>query len=345
MKTEAMVMKDKLLMELEKIDLTPLPDNYIRIKVYRSGICGTDIELFKGTLPYLKSSRISYPIVAGHEWSGKVVEIGSDVSDINIGDRVSGELHMGCGVCSNCKKGQYNACLNIQRIGIGDIPGSFARYMQLPRNLVYKLPKEIDYKKGALIEPTAVALKGVNFINFDGGEKVIVFGTGAIGLMAVNICRVYGAGEIVLVGSKNRLIKKEVGHKLGADQFIIFDQITQSMFNEFDIAIEASGSNKVISTMFDLVKPGGQISLIGIADKLVSNLDISRIATKNFSIFGSLGSAGVWENVISLMKRGYLKPELLVTHEFEFKNLGKVLKNINELKNVGLIKASIKIGG
>ncbi|MGM0445949.1 MAG: zinc-dependent alcohol dehydrogenase [Bacillota bacterium] len=345
MKVEAMVMKDKLFMELDNINLKPLPSDHIRIKVYRSGICGTDIELFRGTLPYLKTSRISYPIVAGHEWSGKVVEIGPDVKDINIGDRVSGELHMGCGVCSNCKNGQYNACLNIKRIGIGDIPGSFARYMQLPRNLVYKLPKEIDYKKGALIEPTAVALKGVNFINFDGGEKVIVFGTGAIGLMAVNICRVYGAGEIVLVGSKKRLLKKEVGHKLGADQFMTFDQVTQEMFNSFDIAIEASGSNKVISTMFDLVKPGGQISLVGIADKAVSNLDISRIATKSFSIFGSLGSAGVWKNVISLMQRGYLKPELLVTHEFEFKNLGKVLKNINGLKDEGLIKASIKIGG
>lgn len=340
-----MVMKDKLFMELDKIDLKPLPSDHIRIRVYRSGICGTDIELFKGTMPYLETSRISYPIVAGHEWAGKVVKTGSGVTDINIDDRVSGELHIGCGVCSNCKKGQYNACLNIKRIGIGDVPGSFARYIQLPRNLVYKLPNEIDYKKGALIEPTAVALKGVNCINFNGGERVIVFGTGAIGLMAVNICRVYGAGEIVLVGSKHRLLKKEIGHKLGADQFITFDKLTQDMDNDFDIAVEASGSNKVISTMLDLVKPGGQISLLGIADKLVSGIDISRIATKNFSIFGSLGSAGVWENVINLMKRGNLKPELLVTHEFEFENLGEVLKNIERLKDDGLIKASIIIGG
>lgn len=343
MNNKTVVIREKGCVKIETVSLPPLPSDYIRVKVCRAGICGTDIELFKGTMPYLKTGKIFYPIIPGHEWAGKVDEVGSKVKNIKKDDKVAGELHLGCGFCDNCKEGKYNVCLNMQRIGIGDLPGALARYLQLPEKLVHKLPKTISYKQGSLIEPSSVALKAVNLLHFSGGERVIIFGGGPIGFMAVNACRVYGAGEIVLVIHKYDKHREEIGIKLGADRCITFKEVPKEITNTFDIAVESSGSNKVYSYLFDLVKPGGQVSLIGIAEHPVENLDLSKLVTKNVTIFGNLGSAGIWENAIRLIERKSLHPELMITHEFTLEEVVGVFKNIEKLKNNGLIKASIII--
>ena len=134
MNNKAVVIREKRCVKVETIPFSPLPSDFIRAKVYRAGICGTDIELFNGTMPYLKTGKIFYPIIPGHEWAGKVVEVGSKVKNFKKGDKVTGELHLGCGFCDNCKQGKYNVCLNIKRIGIGDLPGALASYLQLPEN-------------------------------------------------------------------------------------------------------------------------------------------------------------------------------------------------------------------
>lgn len=135
MNNKAVVIREKRCVKVETIPFSPLPSDFIRAKVYRAGICGTDIELFNGTIPYLKTGKIFYPIIPGHEWAGKVVEVGSKVKNFKKGDKVTGELHLGCGFCDNCKQGKYNVCLNIKRIGIGDLPGALASYLQLPENM------------------------------------------------------------------------------------------------------------------------------------------------------------------------------------------------------------------
>jgi len=337
------VIKREECIEIDSILLPPLSPEMVRVRVYRAGICGTDYELYKGTMPYLKNKRISYPLVPGHEWAGKVMEVGNKVKDIQKGDRVSGELHLGCGNCANCKKGRYNLCSKVRRIGIGDLPGAFAEYIQLPEKLVHKLPPSISFKQGSLIEPTAVALQAVSLLSISGGEKIIIFGAGPIGLMAVNAVKVYGAGEIILVLHQHDKFREQIGRKLGANRCISFEEISQETENYFDLGVEASGSKGVISYLFYLVKPGGRLSFVGMFKDPVPNLDISKLVIKSLTAYGSLGSAGIWENTIRLIQSSDLHPEFIVTHEFEFIEIIKTFKNMEKLKREGLIKASIII--
>lgn len=343
MRTKAAVIKEKGRIELDYLELPVLPADYVRVRVRRAGICGTDMELYKGTLPYLRTGRISYPVVPGHEWAGEVVEVGTEVKKVKVGDRVSGELHLGCGVCDRCRQGQYNVCLNVRRIGIGDLPGAIAEYIQVPEKLTHKLPESIDYKQGSLIEPTSVALKGTSLLSFTGGERVIVFGPGSIGLMAANACRVYGAGEIILVDKERSKLREEISYKLGADRYVTFSQLTEEMRNAFDITIESSGAGEVVSHLVDLTRPGGQILLLGIISHPAGEFPLSSLVTKNIRLYGSLGSAGIWENAIRLIERKALRPELIGTHEFTLDEVAEAFANLEDLKKNGLIKATMLI--
>ncbi len=155
----------------------PIPEpapGWVVVRVQAMGVCGTDLEILEGTLPYLRSGKISYPIVPGHEWSGEVVSVGVGANRFTPGDRVSGETHVGCGSCERCRTGRYSSCEAVKRVGIGDLPGGCAEYITVPAQSVHRLPDSMDFATAAVLEPTTVALYGLSRAGLMGGEHVVV---------------------------------------------------------------------------------------------------------------------------------------------------------------------------
>ena len=137
-------------------DVPELRPREVLVEVEIAGICGTDLEIFDGSLNYIKSGRIAYPIVPGHEFYGEIVAVGSEVANFKVGDKVSSEIHIGCGACEACRRGRYNLCQCMQRLGIGDLPGAMARYVVAPERFLHKIPPELSAEQAVLLEPMSV---------------------------------------------------------------------------------------------------------------------------------------------------------------------------------------------
>ncbi len=144
------------------IDRPRIGPNDVLIKVKAVGICGTDLEIFRGTMPFLSMGLAKFPLTPGHEWSGIVEEVGVEVKRLKTGQRVTGDVSIGCGKCSYCLRGRYNLCLDKQEVGIcRGKEGAYADYLSMPQQYTYPLPKKMSYEEGALVDPTATAVNAV----------------------------------------------------------------------------------------------------------------------------------------------------------------------------------------
>jgi len=157
----------------------PKPDEVL-IRVKAAGICASDIMAFKGKHSY----RIP-PVITGHELAGEIVERGSGISTLKIGDRVAVEPHIGCGICALCRQGHYNECPNKRLLGVGDWIGAFSEYVVAAEPMCHPMPGTMSFEEGAALEPLCVGLHAVQRANLRIGERIAVLGCGAIGMMTL----------------------------------------------------------------------------------------------------------------------------------------------------------------
>ena len=167
-------------------------------RVHAAGICGTDVGIYEGTLPYFRTGLMRFPVVPGHEWSGVVVAVGAAVTRVKPGDRITSECHIGCGACRLCRLGRYNLCPARARVGLVGIEGAFAEHIVVPEKAVHRLPPELDLETAALIEPATVAFRAVEKLGPLGGKRAMVLGAGPIGLLAALFLRAGGAGWLAV---------------------------------------------------------------------------------------------------------------------------------------------------
>lgn len=310
---------------LEEVDKPIIRDNEVLIKIKKTAICGTDLHIYKWDDWAQKT--IPTPMHVGHEFVGEIVEIGKQVQDphLKIGDRVSGEGHLVCGTCRNCRAGKFHLCPNTVGVGVNR-PGAFAEFLAIPAFNVFKLPDYITDDVASMLDPFGNAAHTA--LSFDLiGEDVLITGAGPIGCMAVAICKKVGAKNVVITDINE--YRLSLAKKMGADMTVnvsdcktaseVDDKIRKAMdkmniVEGFDVGLEMSGIESAIHAMVDLMINGGKIAMLGISGKNVA-LDWDKVVFKGLVLKGIYGREmfETWYKMVSLVKSG-LNVEDVITH-------------------------------
>ena len=315
---------------LRKIDQEPgfvlldLPEpsptsREVKIRVLRTGICGTDLHI-KAWDEWARRT-IKAPITPGHEFSGIVVELGSEVTSVKVGDIASGEGHIVCNLCRNCRAGRRHLCMNTVGIGVNR-DGAFAEYICIPEANVWKHDPGIDLDLAAIFDPLGNAVHvALSFPLV--GEDVLITGAGPIGLMAAQISRFIGARYVVITDISDDRLK--LARAMGVDMALnplkenIRDVMTHlGMTEGFDIAFEMSGSPTALPQILDCVGHGARIALLGLPTKSIE-IDWSKVITSMITIKGIYGREmfETWYAMTAMIKKG-LDISPVITHKMPY---------------------------
>ena len=291
--------------------------NDVLIRVKKTAICGTDIHIYRWDDWAQKT--IPVPMAVGHEFSGEIVAMGSEVRGYEVGDRVSAEGHITCGVCRNCRAGRRHLCMNTVGVGVNR-PGAFAEYIAVPAFNVFKLPDSITDEIAAMLDPFGNATHTA--LSFDlVGEDVLITGAGPIGIMACAVAKHVGARHIVITDLNEYRLK--LAEQMGATLTL---NITESSVREamdglgmtegFDVGLEMSGNGEAMRQLLRSMHHGGKVALLGIppADTAI---DWNEIIFKGLELKGIYGREmfETWYKMAAMLQSGLdLSP--MITHRF-----------------------------
>lgn len=305
------------------------PDDVL-IKIKKTAICGTDLHIFNWDEWSRKT--IKTPMTIGHEFVGEIVETGGNVKDFEPGRRVSGEGHLTCGVCRNCRAGKRHLCKNTSGLGVNRT-GCFAEYLALPAANAYPLPDDVSDDMASILDPLGNAAHTA--LSYDlAGEDVLITGAGPIGVMAVALAKKIGARHVVITDVNPYRLK--LAEKMGATRTVDVSreklehvQEELGMKEGFDIGLEMSGVPSALDQMIENMNHGGKIAVLGIfANKPVLNTD--QLIFKGLTMKGIYGREvfETWYKVISLLQSG-LNVDPVITHRFHVDDYMKGFEVMN----------------
>ena len=297
----------------------PFPQpNEALLEIKACGICGTDIHIRHDQYPYWP------PVIMGHEFTGVIVEIGSQVTNFKPGDRVVGEPHTrACGKCELCRTGNIQICSQKRSPGWG-INGGFARYLAMPEHLLHHIPDSMSFEEAAVVEPAANAVQDVlERGRVEPNDTVVVFGPGPIGLLAVMAAQAGGAGRIYLVGTQaDEEIRLPVARQLGVDEILLADRVDVvaevlelTHGRGADLVVEASGSPRAVAATVGVVRRMGRISQIGLTSRNEVSFPWDAAAWKVCTITFNLSTYYTcWDKAIGLIASKKMDVARIVTH-------------------------------
>jgi len=302
---------------MEDVPMPEVGHNDVLVKVKKTAICGTDVHIYnwdkwaQGTIPV--------PMHVGHEFAGEIVELGSEVKGLEIGQRVSAEGHITCGHCRNCRAGQRHLCRNTEGIGVNR-PGAFAEYISVPAVNICPLPDGVSDELGAILDPLGNATHTA--LSFDlVGEDVLITGAGPIGIMAVAIARKVGARNIVITDVND--FRLDLARQMGATKAVnvttdsLRDTMADLKMTEgFDVGLEMSGVPQAFGNMLETINHGGKVALLGILPE-GSGINWNHVIFKGLEIHGIYGRRmfETWYKMIAMIERGLdLSP--ILTHRY-----------------------------
>ncbi len=292
-------------------------DTIVRVRAV--GICGSDLSRYKKLGPYVPGT------VWGHEFSGEVVEIGSAVTKVRVGDRVVGCPSLPCFTCQHCLSGKYYQCDNIPVIGAFQ-GGAYAEYIKMPAINLVKMPDVMTYEEGALVEPSTVVLHALYMSNIQMGDEVAVMGCGTIGLLAIQWARLFGAKTIYALDIDDK--KLEAAKQIGVDVMIntmgkdVYEEI-QKYTEGVHVALEAAGNPIAVAQVLGLPRKGGTVVHIGVpyGDISTPRFYFERIIRCHLTVKGSFNCISApfpgreWTNAVEYFGKKLINVEPLITHK------------------------------
>ncbi|MCU5773543.1 L-threonine 3-dehydrogenase [Erwiniaceae bacterium BAC15a-03b] len=298
----------------------PIPQpghNDLLIKIRKTAICGTDVHIYNWD--EWSQKTIPVPMIVGHEYVGEVVAIGQEVNGYQIGDRVSGEGHITCGHCRNCRAGRTHLCRNTVGVGVNR-QGCFAEYLVIPAFNAFKIPDNISDELATIFDPFGNAVHTA--LSFDlVGEDVLISGAGPIGIMAAAVCKHVGARHVVITDVND--YRLDLARKMGVTRAV---NVNQENLNEvmnqlgmtegFDVGLEMSGAPPAFRTLLAAMNHGGRIALLGIPPSEMS-IDWNQVIFKGLFIKGIYGREmfETWYKMAALIQSGLdLTP--IITHRY-----------------------------
>lgn len=291
--------------------------NDLLIKIHKTSICGTDIHIYNWDS--WAQATIPTPMVVGHEYAGEVVDFGIEVQGFAVGDRVTGEGHLTCGHCRNCRAGRRHLCRNTQGVGVNR-PGCFAEYLVIPASNAFKLPDSIDDQLASIFDPFGNAVHTA--LSFDlVGEDVLITGAGPIGIMAAAVARHVGARNVVITDLNP--YRLELASTMGATRAVNVGETALAQVMEelkmtegFDVGLEMSGIPAAFQDMLKAMNHGGRVAMLGIPAQPMA-IDWNQVIFKGLTIKGIYGREmfETWYKMASLVQSGMaLRP--IITHNF-----------------------------
>jgi len=295
--------------------------NDVLIRIRKTAICGTDMHIYNWDEWAQKT--IPVPMHVGHEYVGTVEAMGSEVRGLRIGQRVSGEGHIVCGHCRNCRAGRRHLCRNTVGVGVNR-PGAFADYLVIPAVNSFPIPDDIPDEIAAILDPFGNAAHTA--LSFDlVGEDVLITGAGPIGIMAAAICRHVGARHVVITDVND--YRLDLAKKMGAHRTVNIQREkladimpSLNMVEGFDVGLEMSGVPAAFRDMLDVMNHGGKIAMLGIPPGDMA-IDWTKIIFKGLTLKGIYGREmfETWYKMIAMIQGGLdLTP--MITHRFDVKD-------------------------
>lgn len=292
--------------------------NDVLIKIRKTSICGTDVHIYNWD--EWAQGAVPVPLVTGHEYMGTIAALGSEVTEYKIGERVTGEGHLTCGHCRNCRSGRAHVCKDT--VGVGVIrQGSFAEYLVLPAANLIRIPDSIPDDIAAIFDPLGNAVHTA--LSFDlVGEDVLITGAGPIGIMAAAICRHAGARHIVITDVNDYRLDLARQFKITRAVNVAKEDLKSvmkelRMTEGFDVGLEMSGNPRAFNQMIDTVRHGAKIALLGIVPK-DTGIDWTKVIFKGLLVKGIYGREmfETWYKMIAMIESGLdLSP--IITHHYK----------------------------
>jgi threonine 3-dehydrogenase len=318
---------------MEELPVPEIGPNDVLIRVKKTGICGTDLHIYKWD--EWSQRTIQVPMAIGHECCGEVHTVGSHVTGFRVGDRVSVEGHVTCGYCRNCRAGRKHLCRNTVGLGVNR-QGCFAEFLSMPATNVFKLPADIPDDVAAFLDPLGNAVHTA--LSFDVvGEDVLITGAGPIGIMAAAIVRHVGARYVVITDVNE--YRLDVARKMGVSYAVNPRERTLAdvmrhlgMTEGFDVGLEMSGVADGFKDLFDAMNNGGRVALLGIPAAPIA-IDWNKVIFKGLQVKGIYGREifETWYKMVSLLQSG-MNVTPVLTHRFradEFHDGFEVMKSGN----------------
>jgi len=314
---------------LENIDVPKVGDNDVLIKIKKTAICGTDIHIYHWD--EWAQKNIPIPLTIGHEFVGEIVELGRDVQHFQIGDRVSGEGHIACGFCRNCRAGRRHICRKNESVGVTR-NGAFAEYLCIPAVNAYPIPANISDNQAAILDPLGNATHTALAFNLV-GEDVLITGAGPVGLMAAAIARHVGARHVVITDINP--YRLDLAKKMGASLAINTNETSLhhamdilGMKEGFDVGLEMSGNPLAFNAMLNHMNHAGKVALLGFLPES-TQINWNHIILKGLIIKGIYGREmfDTWYKMISMLQSG-LDISPVLTHQFNIHAYDKAFETM-----------------
>ena len=313
---KALVLEEYKKLVIDEVAAPDVAPNEVLVRVKSCGICGSDVHGFDGG-----SGRRIPPLIMGHEASGVVDQVGSNVNRFQPGDRVTFESMISCGHCGFCRRGAPNLCDKRRALGVSCEDyrrhGAFAELVNVPEHIVFPIPDNLSFDEAALVEPISVAVHAVNRTPIQLGDTAVVVGAGMIGLLALQALRTAGCGRIISVDLEDDRLA--IARGLGADDILnsrnvdipaVIREMTAGL--GADIALEAVGADATVRMSIDSVRKGGIVTLIGNVTPDVG-FPLQSVVTREISVYGSCASANDYPACLELMDRGAIKAAPIIS--------------------------------
>jgi len=305
--------------EVQEVEAPVAAAGQVVVDVERVGVCGTDVEFFTGEMQYLGTGLAEYPLRLGHEWCGTVSAVGADVDPAWVGRRVTGDTMLGCGRCARCRAGRQHVCADRYEIGIsGGWPGALAERLPVPVTALQPLPDAVDATLGALVEPGGNALRAVRGAALEAGERLLVLGPGAIGLLAAQIALAQGL-DVHLLGRS--AASTDFARSIGFDQVWTRGSLPDL---PWDAVIDATNGAAMPALAAELVEPARRVVYIGLSTE-PSLVDTRLLALKDVTAVGVLSASGGLAGIVDLYAAGAVDPRPLVAATVGLDDVADVL--------------------
>ncbi|OME65234.1 alcohol dehydrogenase [Paenibacillus odorifer] len=338
-KMNAAIMDEQLSISVKQIDIPVPKENEALIKVYCIGICGSDVH-------YYEHGRIGRyvvkePIILGHELAGEVVEVGKQVSNIAVGDRVAVEPGVTCGQCDYCKSGRYNLCPDVVFLATPPVNGAWAEYIVMPSDYLFKLPDSMSYEEGAMLEPLSVGFHAMMRGKVQPFDRVLITGLGPIGLLAGQAAKLFGVSEIygTDVVPFRRQLAMEMGFTAALDP--VKENVGQRL-NEITngygvtLVVESSGNARAMADTIKWVRRGGRIVFVGLPADSAIPMDMGQFIDGEIDAYGVFRYANTYPAAIQALQHSSLDIEKIVTHRFALTDTQEALEVARKEKDTSI---------
>jgi len=335
--------KRQLGAEIVNVNRPRITDREVLVQVEVASVCGTDVHIWDWN-EWAQRRMKKIPVIFGHEVAGTVIEVGKSVTSVRIGDRVSAETHIVDNTCYQCKTDRKHVCKNMEILGV-DRDGVFAEQFALPEENAWINDPHLDLSVASIQEPLGNAVQAVlpkDHVEDLAGKNVAVLGAGPIGLMAIAVCKELGADKVFATAGGFNKVRMELAKRMGADVVLSAKEegnrlvktiVDATNGNGVDVALEMSGDPNALRQAFEMLTPGGRISLLGIFEKPFE-LDLNNaLIFRSATVYGITGRRmfETWYQVRGLLAKPDFREKIaaIITHKLPMRDIGKALDLIN----------------